>query len=296
MESSKLNQFFSEAEQKAIQADALIAQLKATLIQQTAQVEFIAAELQAKWVEVEGFKSKFANLWNPSVDYSFIEDALLVERLENDCRKMAISRSGFRGSSRSDDFADYCGYVQLQIEGCFYYYYHTISNGSISEYNSRGSRISGAAGQSFSTQTEFKYGSFFYLSNIEFSLHDRHSYFYFSLRSLMHFRNTQLFHRSTGTNDKLSEGAKASLQRLIASQDFAKVESVLHFVVDLIRKTLVERKATEQETKANEEVKAGEDLGTYAEELKPDLLESGTMEMVTPKPELISLPQTTNNA
>lgn len=285
MEPSKLNEFFSEAEQKAIQADALIAQLKATLIQQTAQVEFIAAELQAKWLEVESYKSKFVKLWNPAVDYSFITDDSLVEKLESDCRKMAVSRSGFRGSSRKDDFAEYCGYVQLQIEGCFDYYYRTITRNSIVDYNILGSRIAALAGKIFKPQTYFSYGTFFYLSNIEFSLYDNHKYYYFLIRDLMNYRNTQIFHRGTGAGDELDASPRASLQRLIDSKNFAKVESALHFVVNLVREALIKIEIREPAIMI-EENKASEDPGTYAKEVEANLL---VLDKTEPMPQIAQL-------
>lgn len=306
MESSKLNQFFSEAEQKAIQADALIAQLKATLAQQTSQVDSIAAELKAKWTEVESYKAMFANLWNPGIDYSFINDNVLADKLVSDCRKMAVARSGFRGSLRADDFAEFCGFVQLQIEGCFGYYYHIVSEGDINKYNARAQAIAAAYNSrpqviaaktqvSLRTETEFKYGSIFYLSNIEFSLHEKHKYYYFLIRDLMHYRNTQLFHRGTGVNDRLSEGAKASLQKLIDLKDFAKVESVLHFVTDLIRKALVELTAHQEEEEIDEEPEVSEEGETYAKEVEQPQLEQADNELVPRNPQLVPIPKAVDN-
>ena len=258
MSSNNITDIFQQAHENAAQAELLFLQLK------------------AKIAEIDIIKSKMTDLWNPSIDYGFIDDAFLRKNLEDDCRRMAVARTGFKGNPRKDDFADFCSFAHLQIEGCLSYYYNKVSNGDLASYNIYGSNILSAKGVKFAPQKSMGFATMFYLANYEFDLYNKSKNDYFMMRDLANYRNSLLFHRSVEANNSLKPTEKTSLEILVSNMNFNRVVVAVQFVAKLVQdaaKKFEDAAIQEIDEDLPKEQENHGDSGTYAEEVveKPAL-------------------------
>lgn len=86
----------------------------------------ICTRVDVAKINLEDFSKSFKNfideLFLMEIDYSFIKNDLLQERLKNHSLRMSLYRLGL-GNNSDDSFANYCMYVYHQLDGLSNYYF-----------------------------------------------------------------------------------------------------------------------------------------------------------------------------
>lgn len=215
MKDFDFNNFLSDYEKKVAQADLLSKQLSVAI------------------GEIEKYKEKLFGLWSPQIDFSFIGDSTLRYDLEKDCRRMAIVRSGISRAPVEERFADFCGYAFLQIEGVISYYYNSITDSNLVNYNKLRSFViamwnaSNEKQFSASPVSNYQFGNMFFLFGLEYNLKNNHRNIFNIIKNLENYRNTRLFHRGVINNSSLADYEKENLTRFLSEKNYENVDKAL---------------------------------------------------------------------